>query len=163
MYLDKEKLPIIYEALRENQVDAWLITGRESIMKSEPVLPVLGDMDFIIATTLIFTAEGKCIAIVSPLDVEGYKLIEGIDEVVEYQTTMEESIYEVLSKLKPKRLALDYSSSDAAADGLSVYLPVWILKWKRSVLFRSYRMSVAGKRARRLKRSVIVPLRLMNI
>ena len=120
MYLDKEKFPIIYEALRENQVDAWLITGRESIMKSEPVLPVLGDMDFIIATTLIFTAEGKCIAIVSPLDVEGYKLIEGIDEVVEYQTTMEESIYEVLSKLKPKRLALDYSSSDAAADGLTV-------------------------------------------
>lgn len=120
MYLDKEKLPIIYEALRENQVDAWLITGRESIMKSEPVLPVLGDMDFIIATTLIFTAEGKCIAIVSPLDVEGYKLIEGIDEVVEYQTTMEESIYEVLSKLRPKRLALDYSSSDAAADGLTV-------------------------------------------
>ena len=96
MYLDKEKLPIIYEALRENQVDAWLITGRESIMKSEPVLPVLGDMDLIIATTLIFNAEGKCIEIVSPLDVEGYKLIEGIDEVVEYQTTMEESIYEVL-------------------------------------------------------------------
>ena len=78
MYLDKEKLPIIYEALTENDVDAWLITGRESIMKSEPILSVLGDMDFIIATTLIFTAAGKCIAIVSPLDVEGYKLIEGI-------------------------------------------------------------------------------------
>ena len=120
MYLDKEKLPIIYEALTENDVDAWLITGRESIMKSEPILSVLGDMDFIIATTLIFTAAGKCIAIVSPLDVEGYKLIEGIDEVVEYQTTMEESIYEVFSKLKPKTLALNYCSSDAAADGLTV-------------------------------------------
>lgn len=120
MYLDKEKLPIIYEALTKNDVDAWLITGRESIMKSEPILSVLGDMDFIIATTLIFTAAGKCIAIVSPLDVEGYKLIEGIDEVVEYQTTMEESIYEVLSKLKPKKLALNYCSSDAAADGLTV-------------------------------------------
>ena len=120
MYLDKEKLPIIYEALTKNDVDAWLITGRESIMKSEPILSVLGDMDFIIATTLIFTAAGKCIAIVSPLDVEGYKLIEGIDEVVEYQTTMEESIYEVLSKLKPKTLALNYCSSDAAADGLTV-------------------------------------------
>ena len=120
MYLDKEKLQIIYEALTENDVDAWLITGRESIMKSEPILSVLGDMDFIIATTLIFTAAGKCIAIVSPLDVEGYKLIEGIEEVVEYQTTMEESIYEVLSKLKPKTLALNYCSSDAAADGLTV-------------------------------------------
>ena len=51
MNLDKEKLPIIYQALKENNVNAWLITGRESIMKSEPILPVLGDMDFIIATT----------------------------------------------------------------------------------------------------------------
>ncbi len=120
MELNKEKLPIVYETLRENGVDAWLITGRESIMKSEPILPVLGDIDFIIATTLIFTSSSKCIAIVSPLDVEGYKLIAGIDEVVEYKTTMEESIYEVLSSLKPKKLALNYSSSDSSADGLTV-------------------------------------------
>lgn len=120
MYLDKEKLQIIYRTLRENDVDAWLITGRESIMKSEPVLPVLGDMDFIIATTLIFTAEGKCIAVVSPLDAEGYKRIDGIDEVCEYKTTMEEEIFHVLTRLRPSTLALDYSSSDAAADGLTV-------------------------------------------
>lgn len=120
MKLDLEKLPIIYEALKENNVDAWLITGRESIMKSEPILPVLGDMDFIIATTLIFTAEGKCLAIVSPLDVEGYKLIEGIDEVIEYPATMEETIREVLSRIRPKKLALNYCSSDSAADGLTV-------------------------------------------
>lgn len=120
MKIDQEKLPIIYEALKENNVDAWLITGRESIMKSEPILPVLGDMDFIIATTLIFTADEKCLAIVSPLDVEGYKLIEGIDEVYEYPTTMEETIFEVLSKIKPKKLALNYCSSDSAADGLTL-------------------------------------------
>ena len=48
MKLDQEKLPIIYDVMKKNNVDAWLITGRESIMKSEPVLPVLGDMDFII-------------------------------------------------------------------------------------------------------------------
>ena len=78
MKLDQEKLPIIYDVMKKNNVDAWLITGRESIMKSEPVLPVLGDMDFIIATTLIFTSDEKCLAIVSPLDVEGYKLIDGI-------------------------------------------------------------------------------------
>lgn len=120
MNIDKEKLPIIYEALNENDVDAWLITGRESIMKSEPILPVLGDMSFIIATTLIFTREGKMLAIVSPLDVEAFKLVEGVDEVYEYPTTMEETIYEVLNTLKPKKLALNYSRSDAAADGLTV-------------------------------------------
>ena len=120
MKLDQEKLPIIYDVMKKNNVDAWLITGRESIMKSEPVLPVLGDMDFIIATTLIFTSDRKCLAIVSPLDVEGYKLIEGIDEVYEYPTTMEETIFEVLSKVQPKVLALDYCSDDSSADGLTV-------------------------------------------
>ena len=90
MELNFEKLPIVYKALKDNNIDAWLITGRETIMKREPILHVLGDMDFIIATTLIFTKDEKCIAIVSPLDVECYKLIKGIDEVIEYPTTMED-------------------------------------------------------------------------
>ena len=59
--------------------------GRETIMNSEPILPVLGDMSFIIATTLIFTKD-KCLAIVSPLDVDGYKMIDGIDKVYESLT-----------------------------------------------------------------------------
>ncbi|MFI3284115.1 MAG: M24 family metallopeptidase [Erysipelotrichaceae bacterium] len=120
MKLNKDKLPIIYEAMKSNHVDAWLITGRESILKSEPILPVLGDIDFIIATTIIFLSSGKCLAIVSPLDVEGYKLIDGIDEVYEYKTTMEETIYEVLSTVKPTNLALDYCKADAAGDGLTL-------------------------------------------
>ncbi len=119
MELNKEKLPIIYEAMSKNDADAWLIMGRETIMKSEPVLPVLGDLSFIIATTLVFTRE-KCIAIVSPLDVEAYKTIDGVDEVWEYPGTMEDTIFEVLSGLKPRRLALDICSSDASADGLTV-------------------------------------------
>ncbi|MBR5501618.1 MAG: aminopeptidase P family protein [Oscillospiraceae bacterium] len=120
MELNFEKLPIVYQALKDNNIDAWLITGRETIMKREPILHVLGDMDFIIATTLIFTKDEKCIAIVSPLDVECYKLIKGIDEVIEYPTTMEETIGEVLKRLDPKVLALDYSSDDAAGDGLTL-------------------------------------------
>lgn len=120
MYLDKDKLQIICRALREHSADAWLITGRESIMKSEPVLPVLGDMEFIIATSLIFTAEGKCIAVVSPLDAEGYRQIDGIDEVYAYKTTMADELYSVLGRLRPGTLALDYSESDAAADGLTL-------------------------------------------
>lgn len=119
MELNKDKLPIIFEAIRKNDVDAWMIMGRETIMNSEPILPVLGDMSFIIATTLIFTKD-KCLAIVSPLDVDGYRMIDGIDEVYEYPTTMEETIIEVLNKLKPHKVALNINSADAAADGLTL-------------------------------------------
>ncbi|MDD6467949.1 MAG: M24 family metallopeptidase [Erysipelotrichaceae bacterium] len=119
MNLNKEKLPIIFEALKRNNVDAWMIIGRETIMNSEPILPVLGDMSFIIATTLIFTKD-KCLAIVSPLDVDGYQLIDGIDEVYEYPTTMEETIVKVLNELQPKKIALNINHADAAADGLTL-------------------------------------------
>ena len=134
MKMDLEKLPLIYQVIKENKVDAWLITGRETIMRSEPILPVLGDMDFIIATTLIFTTS-KCIAIVSPLDVEGYRLIKGIDEVIEYKTTMEETIKEVLKDLNPQRLALDFSNSDASSDGLTVGMKMMLDKVLASIGF----------------------------
>lgn len=128
MELNFDKLPIVYQALKDNNVDAWLITGRETIMNREPILHVLGDLDFIIATTIIFTKEEKCIAIVSPLDVEGYKLIKGIDEVIEYPGTMEQTIAEVLKKLDPKVLALDYCSDDSACDGLTVGMYMMLQK-----------------------------------
>lgn len=135
MHLNKDKLPIIYETMKMNHVDAWLITGRETIMKHEPMLPVLGDMDFIIATTLVFTQE-KMIAIVSPLDVLGYQLIDGIDEVVCYEGTMEDTIADVLKKLSPKTLALDYSKNDSASDGLSVGMYMMLEKVLKSIDFK---------------------------
>ena len=136
MELNFEKLPIVYRTLQEQNIDAWLITGRETIMKREPILHVLGDMDFIIATTLIFTREGKCIAIVSPLDVECYKLIRGIDEVIEYPSTMEETIGQVLQRLNPAVLALDYSSDDAAGDGLTVGMYMMLQKVFKTINFQ---------------------------
>lgn len=136
MELNFEKLPIVYQALKEQNVDAWLITGRETIMKREPILHVLGDMDFIIATTLIFTKEEKCIAIVSPLDVECYKLIKGIDEVIEYPGTMQDTIADVLKRLDPRVLALDFSSDDAAGDGLTVGMYMMLQDVFKSIDFK---------------------------
>ncbi len=136
MELNKEKLPLIYETMDQYNIDGWLIVGRESIMKSEPVLPVLGDIDFIIATALLFLRNKKCIAIVSPLDVEGYKLIAGIDEVIEYPTTIEETIAEVLKRENPARLALNFSSQDASSDGLSVGLHLMLEKVFATIDFK---------------------------
>lgn len=143
MKLDMEKLPIVYRVMKEKMIDAWLIVGRESIMKKEPILPVLGDLDFIIATTLIFT-QTKLIAIVSPLDVEGYKLIEGIDEVIEYPTTMEETIKTVLKELSPNKLALNYSSNDASSDGLTVGMKMMIDRVVAELAFKGEIVSASS-------------------
>lgn len=119
MRLDQEKLPIIYEAINKNKVDVWLIAGKETSIKSEPVLPVLGEIEFNSATALIFTRQSKCLAIVSSSDAIAYKECKEIDEVIEYGSSFEETIREVLNKLKPAKLALDSCSSDASSDGLT--------------------------------------------
>lgn len=142
MELNLEKLPIIYQTMKEYGFDAWMIMGRETIMKSEPILPVLGDIDFIIATTLIFTRD-KLIAIVSPLDVEAYKSIEGIDEVIEYTSTMQDTIKEVLLKLNPKRLALNYSN-DASSDGLTLGMYLSLKEVLDEIAFKGEVVSAQG-------------------
>ncbi len=119
MKLDQEKLPIIYEAIKKNKVDAWLIAGKDTAVKSEPVLPVLGEMNFNSATALIFTEQDTCLAVVSSSDAEAYRNCDGINEVVEYTSSFEETIREVLNRLKPAKLALDICSSDASSDGLT--------------------------------------------
>lgn len=116
--LDREKVQLVYTQMKKYDIDAWIITGRETIMSDEPVLKLIGNMSFIIQTALIFTKE-KLIAVVSPLDVDGYRLIAGIDEVVEYPGTPEDTMADVLKELKPQTIALDFSQEDSYADGLT--------------------------------------------
>lgn len=119
MNLNKNKLPIIKEALIQNNVDAWLIIGRESVMRSEPILPVLGDdLQFIIASAMVFTQE-RLEVVCSKLDEEGFKLMAGIDQITTYQGELMDGVMEVILRLNPKRLAVNYSKNDASADGLT--------------------------------------------
>lgn len=121
MTLDQDKLKIIYNTLKEFDVDSWVIVGRETDMNSEPILPVLGDVEFIIDTAFIFTKEGKMSALVSPLDYEAYIRMEGIDEVVAYET-LKQGFTDFFKENRAPKMALNFSENDPASDGLSLGL-----------------------------------------
>ena len=143
MELNKDKLPIIKNALKENELDAWCVLGRETIMKSEPILPVLGDMDFIIATGLIFTQD-KIIAIVSTLDEEGYKLIDGIDEIITYTGDLMVPVAKKIKELNPKKLGLNFSKNDASADGLTYGMKLKLERQLKEVGFEGELVSAVN-------------------
>ncbi|MFV0550947.1 MAG: M24 family metallopeptidase [Anaerorhabdus sp.] len=143
MELNKDKLPIIKNALKENELDAWCVLGRETIMKSEPILPVLGDMDFIIATGLIFTPD-KIIAIVSTLDEEGYKLIDGIDEIITYTGDLMVPVAKKIKELNPKKLGLNFSKNDASADGLTYGMKLKLERQLKEVGFEGELVSAVN-------------------
>lgn len=118
MELNIDKLPIIKESLKKENVDVWMIVGRETEMNHEPALPVFGNIEFGVPTAFIFTQD-KMIAVVGWLDQYLYQAIDEIDELVVYQDSLEHALQRVLKSLNPNIIALNYSMSDASSDGLT--------------------------------------------
>ncbi len=62
----REKLGSIFDALKEKDIDMWIIAGQETATNSEPVLALLTDTDFIGLTALIFCKDGTSSVVCTP-------------------------------------------------------------------------------------------------
>lgn len=116
----KEKIDIACQALRENDIDMWIVAGQESATNSEPVLEVMGDGEFIGCTALIFNRDGTSAVVCTPLDMNGYIHAGVFSEVIDFPVKFEESVGEYIKKKGPKNIALDFSLDNPASDGLTV-------------------------------------------
>lgn len=109
-------------ALRQHDVDAWIIIGRETHLLGEPALLFLAPAEFLGQAAIIILADGERVCIVSGLEAEEMTASGLFSEVIVYsgQSGFEECISGVLRKKQHlRRVALDYSASDPSADGLT--------------------------------------------
>lgn len=143
MNLDIDKLPIIKQTLISQQVDAWIVVGRESIMNKEPILPVLGSLEFCTPTALVFTQK-KVYALVSELDCNLFDAIDEIDEVIIYPVSLEATLQEFLQTLNCKVIALNYNKSDASADGLTYGMRLMIERVLKNINYEGEVISSFG-------------------
>ncbi|MDD6467955.1 MAG: Xaa-Pro peptidase family protein [Erysipelotrichaceae bacterium] len=120
MGFNKGKIEIAYRSLEQNDVDMWIVAGQESATKSEPVLDILSDTEFIGKTALIFTKDHKARVVCTPIDANGYVMTNAFDEVRPFPISFVDTLAEVIAEVKPKNIALDYSKNNPSADGLSV-------------------------------------------
>lgn len=116
----KEKIDIAIQALKDNDLDLWIVAGQESATNSEPVLDVMGDAEFIGCTALIFCKDGTAGVVCTPLDMNGYVHAGVFDEVIAFPVEFEETVAEYIRKKNPAKIALDFSKDNPASDGLSV-------------------------------------------
>jgi len=120
MGFNKEKISIVYSSLEKNNVDMWIIAGQESATKSEPVLDILSDSEFIGKTALIFTKDHKARIVCTPIDANGYVIADVFDKVYPFPISFADTLSEVIKEVNPTTIALDYSKNNPSADGLSV-------------------------------------------
>lgn len=122
MTLQREKVLQAIDLLKDENIDMWLTLGRETMMNSDPVIPLISASEFGGMTAAIICKDGTNLLIANHLDAGGHALSKVYDQVIEYS---DYDIFNAMKKVfedkKPLKLALNYSD-DVAADGLTLGL-----------------------------------------
>lgn len=117
--LVQEKLDQAVGILNELNLDAWMTFVRETSLTPDPALDLILGMDMVWQSAFIITREDRRIAIVGSHDVDMVHATGGYTEVVPYVEDIRTPLVSTLLDLNPAHLAVNYSESDVAADGLS--------------------------------------------
>jgi Xaa-Pro aminopeptidase len=117
--IQHEKLAQAVDILNEQGVDLWMTFVRETTHNNDPALPLIVNINMTWQSAFLVSRSGQKIAIVGRYDVENIKRMGGFDEVIGYDASIRPALLEVLERLNPRQIALNYSISDSAADGLS--------------------------------------------
>jgi Xaa-Pro aminopeptidase len=117
--LQREKIEQALSILRELEIDAWLILARETEETPERSWELLAPGGVVWQSALILTPSGDRIAIVGQGDDDTYRKSGSYSEVYSYTQSIRELLRRTLEQVNPRQLAINYSKSNSAADGLS--------------------------------------------
>ena len=109
-------------ALKQNDLDAWIIYGRETQILGEPALLLLLPQEILCRTALIITSRGDRIALFAGLEAEEAEASGLFSEIKVYASPdrFETDLVQILRQLMPlPKIAVNRSISDPSADGLT--------------------------------------------
>ncbi len=116
-----EKVEQAGSILREKDVDLWLTFVRETSHMHDPSLSLIVSptLQMTWHSAFILTKDGQRIAIVGRYDAETIVQTGAYPEVISYDQSIRGPLVEVLKRLDPQCIAINFSENDSAADGLT--------------------------------------------
>src|SRR5262245_44282514 len=117
--LVREKLDQVPAILEEQGVDLWLTFVHETQVTPDPCMELIVGTHCTWQSAFLLTPSGERIAIVGRFDAPGLEAIGGYSEVLTYDESVRPVLREPIERLDPGQIALHYSPSDPAADGLT--------------------------------------------
>lgn len=119
--IQQDKLHQAAQFMMGTDIDLWITLMRETSMTRDPVLPLIGDIYYSRQAAIIVERGGKAVAVVSFLEGDSAKQTGFFDEVIVYdaETAFEGAFSAYLGRESKKKIALNFSKEDPAADGLS--------------------------------------------
>ena len=139
--LQSEKIEQAVGILRELSIDAWLLYARETSEINEPSWGLVAPAGIVWPSAIIITAKGERFAIVGKYDDAAFRASGLYTDVLTYTQGIGETLRGVLTELDPKQIALDYSTSNTAADGLTYGMFLQLQDHLKTTPFNSRLMS----------------------
>ncbi len=149
----REKLEQAHTLLNDLDLDAWLIFVRETSMAGDPALRLIAPFELTWESVLLIARSGTRMAIVGRFDTQPVEDTALFDTVLGYDLSIGEQLREVLTSLDPQRIAINYSTSEVAADGLTHGMYLRLLELLRDTAYSERLVSahelVSSLRARK--------------
>jgi Xaa-Pro aminopeptidase len=115
----REKLDQVPAILEEQGIDLWLTFVHETQVTPDPCMELIVGTHCTWQSAFLLSRSGERIAIVGRFDAPGLEAIGGYSDVQIYDESVRPILREAIERLDPDKIALNYSSSDPAADGLT--------------------------------------------
>jgi Xaa-Pro aminopeptidase len=115
-----EKLEQATSILNEYNLDAWLTFARETVLMPDPALELILGLHVTWHSAFLISRTGQHIAIIGHFDAENVRNLGVYSQVIGYHQGIGEHLLAALDKLAPDSIAINYSQSDFAADGLTL-------------------------------------------
>ena len=104
--------------LNELDIDCWMTFVRESGTVHDPCLDLVVGANATWISAFVITRSRDRIAVLGSLDVPGHRALGHYTEIVSYVKGVREPLLDLLRRLDPKRIAVNFSVGDELADGL---------------------------------------------
>ncbi len=114
-----EKILQAVSILKEKNIDMWLTFVRETTAAGDPVLPLIYGHDLTWQSAIILTSSGERSIILGSLEAEAARRTGAYKQVIPYDHSIKPALLEILERVQPDRIAINYSIYDTHADGLS--------------------------------------------
>jgi Xaa-Pro aminopeptidase len=116
----RQKLEQAAKLLHTHVLDLWLTFDRESSLGKDPALDLIYPHDVTWDSAFLVSSEGVSTAIVGRYDMDNVERLQAFSKVIGYDESIRPTLSEALQPFRDKRIGINTSPNDPAADGLSV-------------------------------------------
>ncbi len=117
--LVREKIGQVPKILEELGLDVWMLFARESASVHDPSFDLVVGTNVTWHSAFLLTRSGERIAVVGSLDKANIEMHGHYTEIRTYVSGVRAELAALLARLDPKRIAVNFSMNDPAADGLT--------------------------------------------